>query len=420
LASAVCGPRLSNETGVRLILARILQLIGSFDQGGSERQALELTRLLHDSGKYEVFLASLQTEGVLRASIENLKLGDVPSYPLTSFYDRNAVTQLRRFVAYLRASRIDLLHTHDFYSNIFGMTAGLLAGVKVRIASRRETGGLRTTAQTQLQKAAYALAHQVVANSESVRQKLIDEGMKSNRVTVIHNGLEVDRVTAPAGTSREEALTALGANQLPDDFKYFVTIVANMRHEVKDYPMFLRMAQRVSRVMPGVGFLLAGEGELQQSLRQMAGEFGIGGSTFFLGRCENIAQLLKVSDVCVLTSKAEGFSNSILEYMAAGRPVVATDVGGAREAIIEGKAGYTVPAGNDRLMAGTVVSLLRDPAKARSMGEAGKRVVQEKFSAEALLKNTTLLYERFLSTAVRIETADSLKTKSEPGALTAG
>ena len=390
-----------------MTIVRILQLIDSFDQGGSERQALELTRLLHESGKYEVFLASLNPDGVLRSEAEDLKLGDIPSYPLESFYDRNAITQFRRFVHYLRTKKIDVLHTHDFYTNIFGMTAGFVAGVKVRIASRRETSGMRSEAQQQAQRLAYSLAHQIVANSESVKQKLVEEGVSGKRITVIHNGLNLERVAPPANVSREEALQVLvrGISDVPRQLpKHFVTIVANMRHEVKDYPMFLRMAQRVSKVVPEVGFLLAGEGELQQSLQQMAADFGIAGNTFFLGRCENIAQLLSVSDVCVLSSKAEGFSNSILEYMAAGRPVVATDVGGAREAIVEGATGYTVPSGNDRLMASTIVSLLCNPEKAKLMGERGRCVVVEKFSEQALLQNTEALYRKLL--------ADPLNTAS--------
>jgi glycosyltransferase involved in cell wall biosynthesis len=375
---------------------RILQLIDSFDEGGSERQALQLTRLLHDSGRYEVSLATLKADGVLRASIENLKLGHISCYPLKSFYDRNAVTQLRRFVHHLRASRIDLLHTHDFYTNIFGMTAGFLAGVKVRIASRRETNGMRSTAQRRAQHFAYSLAHQIVANSESVRQKLVEEGTSEDRITVVHNGLDLERVVAPMNVSREQALRALGVSDVSNRYKHFVTIIANMRHEVKDYPMFLRAARRVSEGVPDVGFLLAGEGELQESFKQLSEQFQIAGQTFFLGRCENIAQLLSVSNVCVLSSKAEGFSNSILEYMAASRPVVATDVGGAREAIIEDETGYTVASGNDQLMAERIISLLRDPAKARLMGEQGRRVVEEKFSSQALLKNAELLYEKLL------------------------
>jgi glycosyltransferase involved in cell wall biosynthesis len=373
---------------------RILQLIDSFDQGGTERQALELTRLLHLSGKHEVFLASLEADGVLRGSIADLKLGEVPIYPLKSFYDLNAMKQLRRIVHHLRESRIDLLHTHDFYTNIFGMTAGLLAGVKVRIASRRETNGMRTGGQRRVQRLAYSFAHQVVANSESVKQKLIEEGMKAERITVVHNGLNLERVVAPKNVSRDETLRTLGVT---DPSRRFVTIVANMRHDVKDYPMFLRAARRVSATSPDVSFLLAGEGELQESLKQLARQLEIEASTFFLGRSENVAELLSVSDVCVLSSRAEGFSNSILEYMAAGRPVVATDVGGAKEAIVEGETGYTVPSGNDELMAERIISLLCDPAKARLMGEQGRRVVEEKFSSEALLLNTEALYERLLS-----------------------
>ena len=382
---------------------RILQLIDSFDEGGSERQALDLTRRLLESGKYGIFLASLKPGGVLRAEIENLNLGEVPSYPLNSFYGPNAVTQLRRFVAYLRKSRIDVLHTHDFYTNIFGMAGGFLAGVPVRIASRRETTGMRTTGQTQLQRMAYGLAHEIVANSESVRQKLIEEGIKSKRITVIHSGLDPERVAVRPGLSREEILSAIGVGQLTRVSKQFVTIVANMRHEVKDYPMFLRAAQRVSKAIPEVGFLLAGEGELQGSLKELASQLDIAGKTFFLGRSKNIAELLSVSDVCVLSSKAEGFSNSILEYMAAGRPVVATDVGGAREVIVEDETGHIVPSGNDELMATRIISLLQDPARARAMGEQGRRVVEEKFSSQGLLQNTEALYRRLLNERRHVE-----------------
>ena len=108
---------------------------------------------------------------------------------------------------------IDLLHTHDFYTNIFGMTAGFLAGVNVRIASRRETNGMRSGAQQQAERLAYSLAHQIVANSESVKQKLVEEGVNGKRITVIHNGLNLERVIAPLNVSREETLKALGVRR---------------------------------------------------------------------------------------------------------------------------------------------------------------------------------------------------------------
>jgi glycosyltransferase involved in cell wall biosynthesis len=372
----------------------VLQLIDSFHQGGSERQALQLTRLLSDSGRYRVQLASLSPEGSLRSTIEDLELGEIPSFSLTSFYDQNAVRQLRRFVRWLKSARIDILHTHDFYTNVFGLAGGALARSPVRIASMRETAGTRSAAQARVQRLVYSLAHQIVANSNAVREKLIAEGTSTEKVTVLYNGLDLSRVATQA--SRSQSLALLG---LPTDgsrARRFITIIANMRHEVKDYPMFLRSAQQVKEAVPDAAFLLAGEGELSDSLQALARELGIDHSTFFLGRCENVAELLSISEVCVLSSKAEGFSNSILEYMAAGRPVVVTDVGGAREVVSEGETGYLVPSGDNVMMARRLISLLREPERARLMGHNGRRVVEEKFSCGAQLARTEELYELLL------------------------
>ena len=373
----------------------VLQLIDSFNQGGSERQALQLTRLLNESGRYNVRLACLSPEGSLRASIEDLDLGEIPSFPLTSFYDRNAVTQLRRFARWLKSARIDILHTHDFYTNVFGMAGGRLARLPVRIASMRETSEMRSAAQAHVQKFIYSLSHHIVANSNAVREKLIADGTSPDKVAVVYNGLDLRRLDT--GASRSQVLAMLGVPVDPP--RRFISIVANMRHEVKDYPMFLRSARQVKEAIPDAAFLLAGEGELSDSLRALAKELEIHDSTYFLGRCENVAELLSISAACVLSSKAEGFSNSILEYMAAGRPVVVTDVGGAREVVSEGETGYLVRSGDDATMADRLIWLLRDPEKARSMGEKGRRVVEEKFSCEAQLAHTEELYKRLLKAA---------------------
>lgn len=370
-------------------------MIDSFHQGGSERQALQLTRLLHDHGQFQLKLACLSPDGMLRREIEDLNLGEIRAFPLDSFYDRNALVQLRRFASHLRAAKINILHTHDFYTNIFGMTAGALARLPVRIASRRETSGMRSTAQTKTQVLAYALAHQVVANSEAVRGQLVAEGVRAEKIAVIYNGLDLNRVASPPTLTRAEALAALG---LPRELqqRHFVTIVANMRLAVKDYPLFLRAARRVREAVPAAAFLLAGEGELTESIKAEAKELALDRDAFFLGRCEQLAELFAVSAVCVLSSRAEGFSNSILEYMAAARPVVATDVGGAGEVIVEGETGYLVPAGDDQLMADRIISLLHEPDRARAMGEAGRRIVVQKFSREAQLERTVALYNALL------------------------
>ncbi len=378
----------------------VLQLIDSFNQGGSERQALQLTRLLHGSGRFAIRLACLNPKGSLRNQIEDLDLGEIPSFPLTSFYDANAVKQLKWLVRWLKDQRIDILHTHDFYTNVFGMSGGSLARVPVRIASMRETAGMRTGAQKQAQRIAYALAHNVIANSEAVRERLIVSGLNAEKITVVYNGIDGARLGS--SLSRESALASLGLNDNGRP-RAFVTIVANMRHEVKNYPMFLAAAKRVREAVPEAAFLLAGEGELTKSLRALAKNAGLADATFFLGRCEQIAELLSVSSVCVLSSYAEGFSNSILEYMAAGRPVVATDVGGAREAIVEGETGYLVSSGDESAMAEKIISLLVAPERAQLMGQRGRQVVAQKFSCETQLRRTEELYDRLL----RLSTARS-------------
>ena len=345
------------------------------------------------SGCYEVELAVLDPKGVLREEVEHLGFHDIPAYPLTSFYDWNMAVQLRRFEAWLRDRKIALIHTHDFYSNVFGMAAAKLAGVPVRVASRRELGGMRTPAQLWVERRAYGFAHGVVANSEAVQQQLWREGVPRNKTTVIYNGLDVERFAQPSRMLREQALQSLG---LPGEARCLVTMVANFRHDVKDHPTFLRAAQRVRQAIPEARFVLAGEGQHLEPMRALTSHLGIGDATLFLGRCPCVAELLAVSDVCVLTSRFEGFPNAILEYMAAERPVVATDVGGVHEAVIEGATGFLVLAGDDGAIAERVIRLLWNPEQARVMGERGRQIVSEKFSCVAQLRLTENLYAALL------------------------
>lgn len=386
----------------------VLQLVGSFHQGGSERQAIQLTQLLRASDRYTIHLACLSPEGSLRKQVEDMGLADVPAFPLTSFYDSNAARQLFRFVKLLRARAIDIVQTHDFYTNVFGMAGAALAGVNVRIAARRETTGVRTKAQAKAERFAYTLAHAIVGNAEAVRRALISEGVNNKKIVTIHNGLDLSRIAVSPTLTRTEMLARLN---LPDGYR-FVTIVANLRHPVKDHETFLRAAARVVKAVPDAAFVLAGEGELVEPMRALAAELGLMDRAFFVGRCEHVNELLAVSNVCVLSSIAEGFSNAILEYMGAARPVVATDVGGAREAIRDGVNGFVVPAKNPEAMAERIVEILSDADVAVSMGQAGLRIIEENFSLAAQLRRTEELYERLLSPKTR-EAAGAERMRSE-------
>jgi glycosyltransferase involved in cell wall biosynthesis len=370
----------------------VLHMIDSFEQGGSERMALQLVRQLHQSGRCRVRLGCLQNKGSLRAEADRLGLGEIAEYPLTSFYDRNFVRQLRRLGHFLKENEIDVIHTHDFYTNIFGMTAAAMVRVPARVAYKGETDGFRTSTQKRLERGAFRLAHRVVANSDAVRKQLIREGVPAEKVVRHYNGLNVERVKARADAMRNDILAMLA---LPE--RRLVTIVANLQHAVKDHPTFLRAAVRVRAAVPDAAFVIAGEGNLLEGLRELTAQLGLERDVFFIGRCERVAELLSVSDVCALSSTAEGFSNAILEYMAAARPVVVTDVGGAREAVIAGETGYIVAAGDDEQMAARMIELLRDPRRACAMGERGRLVVEEKYSCERHLANTLELYSKLLS-----------------------
>src|SRR5207237_1063305 len=129
---------------------------------------------------------------------------------LEGFHRPGTARQLRRLVALLRRLRIDLLHAHDFYTNIFGMAGGTAAGVRMRIASRRETDPGRTRAQRFVERRAFGAAHAVVVNADAIKRDLTEHGVAAAKIHTIHNGVDMERLQAAPVATRAEALAALG------------------------------------------------------------------------------------------------------------------------------------------------------------------------------------------------------------------
>jgi glycosyltransferase involved in cell wall biosynthesis len=260
----------------------------------------------------------------------------------------------------------------------------------VKIASKRETGGMRSKLQKRIEKEIFKTADAIVVNAEAVKKYLSGEGVSMEKIRVIYNGIDLDRL-APKETNRRKICEEFN---LPaaENIK-FITLVANLRHSVKNQPMLLRVAQRLNEKFPDAHFVLAGEGELKTDLENLAKELRIAARTHFIGRCTRIPELLSVSFAGVLTSFAEGFSNSILEYMSAKLPVVATNVGGASEAIIEGETGFLIESNDDAVMANRLIELSQNPEKAKKMGELGRKTVEENFSCAEQLEKVLKLYD---------------------------
>jgi glycosyltransferase involved in cell wall biosynthesis len=268
------------------------------------------------------------------------------------------------------------------------MAAATLARTPVKLASKRETHDMRSGAQDLVERAAFSRADRILANSEAVKNFLTSRGTPAEKVDVIYNGLDLSQFRTDRRIKEELGISATAR---------VITLVANLRHEVKNVPMFLRAAKAVSDKVPDAVFVIAGEGKLENDLRSLAASLGIAENVHFIGRCDDVPALLNSSYGCVLTSTAEGFSNSIIEYMAAGKPVAATNVGGAAEIIADGETGYLVASDDDAGMAARLIEFLSDEAAASGFGEKGRIVVEQRFSREAQIENTAALYRRLLT-----------------------
>ena len=171
-----------------------------------------------------------------------------------------------------------------------------------------------------------------------------------------------------------------------------VIVVANLI-PYKGHSSFLEAAQIVIRHNSKAIFLIVGEDRgIGEKIRKKANDLRINSRVKFLGRRHDIPQLLALSELSVLPSHEEGFSNTILESMAAGLPVVATNVGGNPEAVLDGKTGWLVPPENPTVMAEKIIDLLSNPERARSWGEQGRKKVKKLFTVEKMVKNHLELY----------------------------
>ncbi len=369
-------------------------MVNSFEIGGTELQALKVINSLASSD-YDIYVASLSEKGPLGKELHWLEPNRYQCFPITSFYDGNYLRQLYRFRHFLKSNKINLIHSHDFYTNIFGMTGGFLSGTKARIASKRATYS-KSSIKLFVERQSFKFAGTILTNSKAVRDFLVAHGVPNKKLITIYNGLDLLRFTE-ASSYHYDKIESLTAKVNPS--AKIVTIVANMRSSVKNHHLFLRAARTIAEQYSSVEFVLVGDGELREELICTADDLGIGSKCHFAGNSTAIPEILSISDIGLLCSKSEGFSNAILEYMAAGLPVVATDVGGAREAIIDGKTGFLVRSEDEDAFVSSVLKLLQDDGLAKALGESGRKRAIEHFSNEVQIGAIKGLYNSLLNRA---------------------
>jgi len=370
---------------------RICFVLDSLNVGGTETQAVELALRL-DPAEYAVTLACLRVKGPLQERLLGSAVRLMEFHPEGGMNSPGGIYQLLRLAAFLRRQDFHILHAHDLWANLLAVPAAKLARVPVIISSQRDLSHLdfystkRKKWLRMLQKGSTA----VVTNARSIRDGLVNhERFASSKVRVIYNGVDMDRF---AQAKPNRALF----NQVPDIGKVIV-LVGNMHTDVKGHPTLIAAASGVVQEFPDTRFVMVGDGAMRPSLEQKVSELGLGENFLFLGRRNDVPQILASSDIAVLPSKAEGLPNAVLEYLAAGLPTIASNVGGNAEVLENEQTGMLVPSGSVEALAEALLRVLRDPALAHRLGTNGQQAVRERFSFERLIQAMGAMYSELLA-----------------------
>lgn len=339
-----------------------------------------------DSNCFELFVACIE-DG---KSIQQITPHATPLvFPMTRVLSMGAVRQIWRLHKEINRLRIDIVHTFMVRPTVLGVFGAWRSKCRVVLTSRRNMGHWYTPTYLRLFRFLNRFTSRVVANSEAAKQAAVKiEGLAPSSVDVLHNGVDMSRFSGGGDRSLTDRLGIPGQSRI-------VGIVANYR-PIKDLAMFLRASALIAAQHADVAFLLVGKGQLGQPLKELAAQLGIGEKVYFTDGVGPVSGYLPLMEIGCLTSLNEGFSNAILEYMAAGLPVVATDVGGNREAVLDGVTGFLTPAGDEISFARQVNILLENNYEGKKMGNRGRVRCAENFSMQICVQKFQNYYESLI------------------------
>jgi glycosyltransferase involved in cell wall biosynthesis len=362
---------------------RVGYCVDSLAIGGSELNAVRTVEAL-DRQRFQVTVFHLHETGPLRARYEALGL-QLLHLPIGRLYSPRTAAQGVRFLRLLRREGIEVVHTHDLYSNIFAAPWARLAGCRV-IASRRWLDAVPRPGLVPLNRWSYRCAHRVVVNSSMVARLMIDtERVPAARVVELPNFLEERAFHHVAAEVRSARRHSWGVPQ----GAFVVGTVANLT-PVKNHAMVLRALQRLDE---DVHLVLIGAGPSRRALEDLARELEVDGRVHFAGQLLETENLHQFFDVSVLCSRSEGFPNAVIEALAAGCPVVATPVGGVPEVITDRQTGLLVPVDQPQALAASVQELRRDATLRRRLSEAGLARARGKYHQTLVIARLEALYQ---------------------------
>jgi glycosyltransferase involved in cell wall biosynthesis len=367
---------------------RVAQVIDSVTLGGAERMMVGFASQAHKRGLSAKIVSLDPDVELLSYEGEIAAAGiTVVRFPARSLLDLHRIWLLAK---YLKKEEFDLIHTHLSYANILGSICARMVGIPVvstlHSVANVSNPGYRFRNSLEL-FALRRIARRVIAVGTKIKE-VYQSRLGDEKIIVIPNAVAASPSLADA--QRQRIRAAMAKN--PDGP---VIITVGRFAPPKALDDLVKAFARLHKLHPAASLVMVGEGELFNEIQVLVRELKLEGNVSLLGSRTDIPGLLAASDIFVSSSVREGLPLAILEAMAAGLPVVATDVGDISQ-VVSPASGIVVPARHPELIAQALDQLIRDPHKRREMGMAARRYVVENYALEAWMDKLIALYEEVL------------------------
>lgn len=362
----------------------VLLMARALEAGGSERQLREIAKAL-DRSRFRPHVGCFRPDHASRRELEDAGV-PVAHFPVRSFLSPSAPTGAFQLARYVRRHRIRLIHTFDYPSAVFAIPAARFLTAIAVASSQRSHRDLIPRKYRKLVRMTDRLANAIIVNCDFVRRHLeCDEHVPPRQIQLCYNGIDLETFR-PLDSPRPA--------ELPPD-AFVIGVVCALRPE-KGLPTLLEAFARVRHLRASMKLAIVGDGPMLSSLKKDADTLGIREDCVFAPATNQVADWLRAFDIFVLPSLSEALSNALMEAMACGCPVVASNVGGNPELVWDGERGRLFEPGDAVALAAAVQSLVEDDARRKRLGQAGANFIRERFSIQTSAHRMGEIYEQLI------------------------